>query len=167
MTLLFSFKIKGMILGSEMFLNNFAAEQQFMCNIRSILLILSFFFLFLSAGAQSSASDTGHVEIVQDYKIKELVAKHVEINSKAKLKGYRIKIHFGADKTKASEIKAKFISKFPEIPAYGPVYDQPNFTIKVGDYRTKLEAYKYLKEVQAEFSAAFIVIDEIELPRID
>ncbi len=127
-----------------------------------------FFFLTLflchNLSAQKNAVDTGKIELVQEYKIKELVNKHVEINSKAPIKGYRIKIHFGSDKNKAKEIKAKFISKFPDIAAYEK-YDQPNFNIRVGDFRTKLEAYKALKEIQLEFPSSFLVQDEIEIPR--
>ena len=91
--------------------------------------------------------------------------KQVEINGKAAIKGYRIKIHFGSDKNKAKEIKAKFISKFPNIAAYEK-YDQPNFNIRVGDFRTKLEAYKALKEIQLEFPSSFLVQDEIEMPKL-
>lgn len=116
--------------------------------------------------AQTPAVDTGKVEIIQDYKIKALLIKHIEVNSKTSIKGYRVKIHFGADKTKAREIKARFISRFPDVPAYEK-YDQPNFNIRVGDFRTKLEAYKFLKEVQMEFPSAFIVQDEIEFPELD
>ncbi len=127
----------------------------------SILLLLSF--IISPSFAQK---DTGKVEIIQDYKIKELQAKHIEVNAKSPIEGYRIKIHFGSDKTKAKEIKAKFISKFPGIPAYEK-YDQPNFNIRVGDFRSKLEAYKALKEIQPEFPSSFIVQDEIEFPELN
>lgn len=110
--------------------------------------------------------DTGKIELVQDYKIKELLNKSIEVNSKTPVKGYRVKIHFGADKNKAKEVKTKFISLFPDVPAYEK-YDQPNFNIRVGDFRTKLEAYKFLKEAQIEFPSAFLVQDEIELPKLD
>ncbi len=73
--------------------------------------------------------------------------KHIEINSKAPIKGYRVKIHFGTDKNKAKEIKGNFLARFPAVSAYEK-YDQPNFNIRVGDFRTKLEAYKFLKEIQ-------------------
>jgi len=130
-------------------------------------LFSSIIFVFFSQFifAQKPISDTGKVEIVQEYKVKELVNKHIEVNSKAPIKGYRIKIHFGSDKNKAKEIKAKFISKFPEISAYEK-YDQPNFNIRVGDFRTKLEAYKALKEIQVEFPSSFLVQDEIEMPKL-
>ncbi|MBN8695433.1 MAG: SPOR domain-containing protein [Bacteroidetes bacterium] len=127
----------------------------------SLLFLLSFF--SLSSFAQN---DTGKVEIIQDYKIKELQAKHIEVNAKSPIDGYRIKIHFGSDKTKAKEVKVKFMSKFPGIAAYEK-YDQPNFNIRVGDFRTKLEAYKALKEIQPEFPSSFIVQDEIEFPELN
>lgn len=110
--------------------------------------------------------DTGKVEFVQEFKVKELLDKHIEINSKATIDGYRIKIHFGADKNQAYEIKRKFSEKFPDVPAYAK-YDQPNFNVRVGDFRTKLEAYKFLKEVQIEFPSAFLVQDDIEFPALE
>ncbi|HLC82463.1 MAG TPA: SPOR domain-containing protein [Bacteroidia bacterium] len=132
---------------------------------RTLFSSIIFIFLCKSICAQTAISDTGKVEVVQEYKVKELVNKHIEINSKAPIKGYRIKIHFGSDKNKAKEIKAKFISKFPDISAYEK-YDQPNFNIRVGDFRTKLEAYKALKEIQVEFPSSFLVQDEIEMPKL-
>mgnify|MGYP000845403887 CR=1 FL=1 len=119
----------------------------------------------LKLTAQSHA-DTGKVSIIQDSRIDALLSKNVELNSKALIKGYRVKIHFGADKNKAKEIKAKFMTQFPSVEAYEK-YDQPNFNIRVGNFRTKLEAYKFLKQVQADFPTAFIVQDDIEFPELE
>ncbi|MCX6296844.1 MAG: SPOR domain-containing protein [Bacteroidetes bacterium] len=130
--------------------------------------IVSVVFILLSASiskAQNPNAEIGKVELVQEKNVKELIDKHIEINSKAPIKGYRIKIHFGSDKNKAKEVKAKFIAKFPDIAAYEK-YDQPNFNIRVGDFRTKLEAYKVLKEIQVEFPSSFLVQDEIEMPKL-
>ena len=129
----------------------------------SLLSLLLAFNVFVMA--QNAVIDTGKVHLVQEYKVKELLEKHIEINSKAAIKGYRIKIHFGSDKNKAKDIKAKFISKFPDIAAYEK-YDQPNFNIRVGDFRSKLDAYKALKEIQLEFPSSFLVQDEIEMPNL-
>lgn len=131
----------------------------------SYLLFLLLWAFCFSQTINAQTKDTGKIELIQDYKIKELLNKHTEINAKAPIKGYRVKIHFGSDKSKAKEVKAKFISKFPEVPAYEK-YDQPNFNIRVGDFRTKLEAYNFLKEVQLEFPSAFIVNDDIEMPEL-
>jgi hypothetical protein len=58
------------------------------------------------------------------------------------------------------------MTQFPSVEAYEK-YDQPNFNIRVGNFRTKLEAYKFLKQVQPEFPTAFIVQDEIEFPELE
>lgn len=140
--------------------------MRWMYFIRLFCCILFVFLIGLpSVKAQETSVDSSSVDFIQDPKIKELLSKHIEINSKSTIKGYRIKIHFGADKNKAKEVKAKFIARFPNIPAYEK-YDQPNFNIRVGDFRTKLEAYKFLKEVQTEFPSAFLVQDEIEMPEL-
>lgn len=131
-----------------------------------IIFVLIICFCVLSTKINAQHADTGKVEYIQDHKIKELLNKQQEINSKAPIKGYRIKIHFGADKAKAKEIKAKFVARFPKVPAYEK-YDQPNFNIRVGDFRTKLEAYRFLKEVQVEFPSSFIVQDDIEFPSLE
>lgn len=133
---------------------------------RIIIAVIFFIVASSFANAQNTPLDTGKIEIIQDPQIAELLNKQIEINSKAPIQGYRIKIHFGADKNKANEIRGKFISLFPNVPAYSK-YDQPNFNIRVGDFRTKLEAFKFLKEAQVEFPAAFVVRDEIELPKLD
>jgi hypothetical protein len=137
-----------------------------MNKLTRIFLIITFHLFGKEVLAQASVADTGKIELVQDAKIKELLSKHIEVNSKASIKGYRIKIHFGSDKTKAREVKAKFLAKFPDVPAYEK-YDQPNFNIRVGDFRTKLEAYRFLKVVQIDFPSAFLVQDEIEFPELE
>ncbi len=136
-----------------------------MNNLKIINLLLFLFVFNIFCAAQTTFVDSGSLEIVQEKKVQDLVNKHIEINSKAAIKGYRIKIHFGSDKNKAKEIKSKFISKFPDIAAYEK-YDQPNFNIRVGDFRSKLDAYKALKEIQLEFPSSFLVQDEIEMPNL-
>ncbi|MDQ3050305.1 MAG: SPOR domain-containing protein [Bacteroidota bacterium] len=79
------------------------------------------------------------------------------------MSGYRIQIYFGSDRTKANEVKTDFLQLFPNKGAY-LIYQQPNFKIRVGDHKTRLEAMKFLKEIQSLYSAAFIVKDEVKLP---
>lgn len=137
----------------------------FMLVLRAALTMI---FIILTARisyAQNKSADTGKVEFIQDKRVQDLVNRHVELNSKAPIKGYRVKIHFGTDKNKAREIKGLFIAKFPDVPAYEK-YDQPNFNIRVGDFRTKLEAYNFLKTIQVDFPSAFLVLDEIEPPKL-
>ena len=100
----------------------------------------------------------------QDSLVHVLANRHIAISqAKRTMPGYRVQIYFGSDRTKANEVKTDFLQLFPNEGAY-LVYQQPNFKIRVGDYKTRLEAMKFLKEVQSLYSAAFIVKDEVKLP---
>jgi hypothetical protein len=134
-------------------------------NYLKIVLLITLVLTIQVKGYSQLSTDTGKIEFIQDKKISELITKHIHLNEKAGINGYRIKIHFGADKNVAKEIKVNFLSIYPTVPAYEK-YDQPNFNIRVGNFRTKLEAYKFLKQIQSEFPSAFIVQDEIEFPTI-
>ena len=120
-----------------------------------------------SLQTQTIVADTNQSIIIKDARIDALIQKQIAINEKTKGKflGYRIQIHFGIDKTKALDMKATFIGKFPNYSSY-LIYEQPYFKIRVGDFRTRLEAYNFLQQIQTIFPAAFLVRDQIELPKL-
>lgn len=100
----------------------------------------------------------------QNALIDSLVNKHVALNeSKMSMPGYRIQIFFGAQRSKATEIKTDFMMKYADVPSY-LLYQQPNFKVRVGDFRTRLEAQKLLESIKTQFAVAFIVRDEVKLP---
>lgn len=106
----------------------------------------------------------GEIEIIKDPRIDSLVKKHIDINSlQYGIHGYRIQIYFGANRAKALEVKSEFLKIYPDIAAY-LIYQQPNFKIRVGDFRTRLEAYKFYRSLLLYFNLAFIVRDDIKLP---
>lgn len=80
--------------------------------------------------------------------------------------GYRVKIHFGPDRTKAEEVKAKFDNKHAEMPTYID-YQIPNFVIIVGDCKTKLEAFQLLKKIKEDYPYAFIVKSKVRPMKFD
>lgn len=82
---------------------------------------------------------------------------------KQSMPGYRVQIYFGGIRQKAAEVKLDFTSKHPEIPSY-LTYLAPNFKVRVGDFRTRLEAQGFLKSIDGQYPTSFIVQDEIKLP---
>lgn len=132
------------------------------------LLWLSCLLFHFSQGQDSLKLFKTDSNIIQDKRVNELVSKHIAMNElkRGKIKGYRVQIHFGAEKAKALEVETKFSAQHQNIPAYFG-YQQPYFKIRVGDFRTKLEAYKLLQEISGEFSGAFIVSDDIDLPKVE
>jgi hypothetical protein len=96
-------------------------------------------------------------------KVRQLIEKKAEYNrvTNGGLDGYRIKIHFGIDREAAENMRVKFSTKFPDFTTYKE-YQQPNFVVLVGDFKTKLEAFESLKKIQPDFPNAFIVKGRIK-----
>ncbi len=92
---------------------------------------------------------------------RELVKKHIAINSiKQTTAGYRVQLFFGNQREKAYEMRSEYLRLFPGGVAH-VLYHQPNFKLRVGDCRTRLEAMKLLQDVKPYFGGAFIVKDDI------
>lgn len=93
----------------------------------------------------------GSVEIIGDSQVDQLVEKHIELNEKVKtIPGYRIQIASlsGTNaKSNAFALKDRFKQTFSGIEVYIS-YDEPNFRIKVGDFKTRLEAYAFLQRIK-------------------
>lgn len=125
------------------------------------------FFAFLTfSNSFGQTSGKGSVKIQSDSRLDSLIERQIWINQQKKtIPGYRIQIYFGGQRTKANEIKADFLQKFPEENAY-LLYQQPNFKIRVGDFKDRFKAQEFYLKVLPEFSSAFIVRDEIYLPEI-
>lgn len=126
-----------------------------------IFLLSSFFGLFSQENPNNNAIQTS-------LKVRALQEKKEEYHKRTngESDGYRVKIHFSADKTKAKEIQAKFAAKYSNIESYEE-YQQPNFVINVGDFKTKLEAYELLKKIKDDFPYAFIVKSKIRPTKLN
>ena len=113
--------------------------------------------------AQVSQTDTLSW-VSRNPKLDLVVNKLKEINqSKQTMPGYRIQIYFGTLRSKANELRALFNTHYPDIAATVS-YQQPNFKVRAGDFRTRLEAQRHLVDVEKNFPGAFVVPDEIRLP---
>jgi len=111
----------------------------------------------------------GKVSIFQEDAIKLIVNRYIEYRRKdGKLTGYRIRIYSDSGtsaRQKALTERSRFVDEFSEIPAYLE-YEAPNFKIYVGDFRSKLEGFKFYKKISKEFRNAFLVPTRINLPKL-
>ncbi|MCH2223283.1 MAG: SPOR domain-containing protein [Crocinitomicaceae bacterium] len=111
----------------------------------------------------------GEVEIIKDPRLESLVAKQGEITPPAinpQIEGYRIQLFFDSDRTQLNDARARFFSRYPKIDTY-TTYNAPNFFLRAGDFRTRLEAEKVKSEIENQFPTSFIVKETINLPRLD
>ncbi|MBL4652134.1 MAG: SPOR domain-containing protein [Flavobacteriales bacterium] len=122
-------------------------------------------------GTLTISSGPAFVEIVQDYRVKQLLEKDKYLNEKndpLQIDGYRIKIYFGSganSQKEANQAKARFLEKFSKTKIYVK-WTTPNYTTSVGNFRTKMDAEKFLKEMSVDFPEGFIVPSKIDLPEL-
>ncbi len=105
---------------------------------------------------------TGAVHVDADPRIERLMTTYSE--HKHVQRGFRVQIFLGDRKT-AEETKRAFLQKNPEVPAYLS-WLAPNFRLRVGDLRTRLEAERLLRDMKLQYPGSYIVPDEIEMPAL-
>lgn len=117
----------------------------------------------------SGLSQEGHVEIYKDQRIDGLVKKQglvIPPATSPQLPGYRVQLIFDSDRKIVDEARNRFISSYPKVDTY-VIYNAPNYVLKVGDFRSQLEAEKVKDSFVRDFPTCFIIKEMINLPRID
>ena len=118
-------------------------------------------------GTNAYAQD-GRVEVkgadVLDIKIYRRSAIKDETN---KMRGYTVMLYFGADRKKAEEIKAKFYLEYynQNVPVKLS-WEQPNFKVFAGRYRTAIEAQHLISRVKNEYPNVMLIRGEIDFPKL-
>ena len=106
------------------------------------------------------------VSVCQSDSLRVLLSERIEANDAALFGGYRIRIFSDNSQSArgaSSELLYRFKTHHPEMPAYR-TFDNPNFKVTVGDFRTKSEALCALKTIQTEFPTAFVVRESFKFP---
>jgi hypothetical protein len=104
----------------------------------------------------------GSVSYNEDPDVTRTMERFVEV--KHERKGFRVQIALG-DRRTAEDTKRSFLQKHPDTPAYISWF-APNFRLRVGDLRTRLEAEHLLQQLRPEHPGSYIVPDLIEPPRV-
>jgi hypothetical protein len=118
------------------------------------LFILSLFFvesIFAQEAINQSKEISNLIESYRNYQ------KLMDVED-----GYRIQISYTANREEAYQAKARLYKEFENIPSYVD-YDQPNYKLRIGDFKTKLEATAFLQDVIKVYPSAFIVKDRIKI----
>ena len=124
----------------------------------AIFLIFNFSFFIAPVFSQGS-----RFSVTGDVAVNAMVERHVEFNNRVKtIPGFRVQIasFSGANsKNSAFSLRDRFVIDYPAVQAY-IVFDEPNFKVKVGDFRTSLEAYAFLQQIK-EVYKGYIIKDNI------
>jgi hypothetical protein len=114
--------------------------------------------------------EKGNILIEGDGRIGELEERYKQINEKEqKINGYRIQIFSNSGTQsfdQATEVQTEFLKIYPEIKSY-IIHQKPRFKVRIGDYRTRLDAERFYIELKENFPDAFIVRDRINFPVLE
>ena len=84
-----------------------------------------------------------------------------EYNRNQERPGYRIQIYRGKSSADARNVKTRFLYRRDDQRAYQN-YDNVYFTVRIGNFRDKLEALKYLEEIREYYPTAYVIRDMVQ-----
>jgi hypothetical protein len=113
-----------------------------------------------------STSKSGKLLVIYDSGVENLIERYKKSNyANQGIDGFRVQIFTGAgndSKEKAERALQEFSSSFPEVVGY-LTYQQPNFKVRCGNFRSKSEARKLMKKISYQYPGAYIVKDNIKV----
>lgn len=123
----------------------------------------------------SFAQQKGVVTVIKDPLIDSMIEKRLDLNKRVispTIKrngpvvaqvGYRVQVFYGANRKETFQEQAKFKSYYPKLNTY-ITYKEPNYYLRVGDFRTRLEAQRLMNELKSLFPTLFIFREKINAP---
>lgn len=121
----------------------------------------------MNKAADTAKNDNGQVEIFRDSKIDSIVKMHIAYNKAQEgMMGYRVQIFFdaGNNSLNKAEIEAmEYQTLFPSDTAYIS-FTEPYYKVRVGDFRSRLEAEGYMQKILSDYPNAFVIQDIIRFP---
>jgi hypothetical protein len=139
--------------------------------MRSLLVIGLLILMQMASSAQNY--DDGRVVVIQDQLVDTVLQQYealrlriMENPDNKAIPGYRIQIFFDSginSSDRAKQARDEFLFLFPDVPAYVS-WKAPNYRVRVGDFRNRLEAEKVLQSILIGYPNAWVIKDEINFP---
>ena len=128
---------------------------------KSLLFLYGFLLSYFGHGQTEKTEN--HIAIHCDERVDDLL----EVEKRTdKIIGYRLQICLDSDKEIVDQARDKYLKLYPLTDTYVN-FENPHFNLKVGDFRSRVEAEKIKREVFGEFVICIIHEELINLPRID
>ena len=103
------------------------------------------------------------IQVHSDKRIDHLI----EIEKRTdQINGYRLQICFDSNKDIVDRARDKFLKIYPLTDTY-MTFENPHFNLKVGDFRSRIDAEKIKRNIFGEFVICLIHEELVNLPRID
>ena len=112
-----------------------------------------YYIMILTFSVTFAAAQQGNIKIEQDDKIVDLLDIYKTYNERSEY--YRIQVGFGSY-DKAQRIKSEVEIDFPDM-ASKIDFDSPTYRVRLGRFKTKLEAERKFKEVRSKYPDAMLL----------
>ncbi|MDG2331123.1 MAG: hypothetical protein P8M05_05985 [Flavobacteriales bacterium] len=109
-------------------------------------------------------SKSGVVNVFKDTRIDTITALK-KGNRNLSKPGYRVQILLSHKKNEVNTKRAEFLRHYDDCSAH-IIWQQPNFSLKVGDFYTRQQAVEFKYEIVEHFPSAIVVKDNIILPKL-
>ena len=134
--------------------------------MKKILFIFIALPFILVAQTDTTLNENKQITSINEQGIDALVHKYENIlKAKNGVEGWRVQLLFKAKQKEITQLKINFIKFYPEIPAYLE-YEAPYYRVRVGNFRTKLEAIKVKHQISKKFPGAYPVKDIINFSQL-
>lgn len=130
-------------------------------------LIIGFILIIICCNSVS-AQEHGKVVVIMDPQIDSLIARRLELSmsdnvgNSVSSAGYRVQVWAGLGRQEGYAEQTKFKSRYPNITTYIS-YTRPYYRLRVGDFRSRIEAEKFMTELKKSYSSVFIFPEKINL----
>jgi len=138
------------------------------------------FGFFLCLSISSVYAQTGHVEVIKDslitilqefraaHDLNPTVSRRIKVGSsvnktsgkRVKIKGFRVQIFSGPNRNDAYAAQSKFKNQYKNIDSYVN-YEEPNYRVKVGDFRGRQEANQFMNVLRSQYNNVFVFVEDI------
>lgn len=120
---------------------------------------------FLCLAQDTTIVYNKYATVKEETNIAALTNKYDDYNkNKEFIDGYRIQIMYTDIRSEAYKSKGQMYKDFPDLNSYVE-YEEPNFKLRIGDFKTRLEATYFMQQVTPLYSGAFIVKDKIKIKK--
>lgn len=133
--------------------------------MRIAVIIISFIFFSVTTRAQDSMAvhTNPNFKVVQDSAISSLMTEYKTYNRDVDVEdGYRIQVTYTDIRNDVYNSKGQMYKEFPELKSYVE-YEPPYYKLRLGDFKTRLDATYYLQQVIILYPGAFIVRDKVKI----
>lgn len=108
--------------------------------------------------------------VIQNELIAFLLQSHRNaMMEKRGIPGFRVHLYMDSGnraRLNTQREQADFQELYPDRKSY-IIYEEPYFKLRAGDFRTRLDARRFLEKIRRDYPAAYIVVDMINYPELD